>query len=100
MLFWLDKDLKIVTSTVTNGISINQIEKLLSLLDTKKIVSSQTKFFTNELIPTLENNAYFKQITTESNGITNLKLYLINTNQIGYDFSFTKSKQGDYSLAP
>jgi hypothetical protein len=96
MLFWLDKDLKIVTSTVTNGISINQIEKLLSLLDTKKIVSSQTKFFTNELIPTLENNAYFKQITTESNGITNLKLYLINTNQIGYDFSFTKSKQGDY----
>ncbi|MBG7610980.1 hypothetical protein IU405_01815 [Polaribacter sp. BAL334] len=96
MLFWLDKDLKIVGSTVTSGITINQIESLLSLVELKKIIPSQTKFYTNQMVPCLENNASFKQVITESNGVTNLKVYLTNTNQIDYECNFTKSKQGNY----
>ncbi len=96
MLFWLDKDLNIVTSTVTNEITINKIENILSLIDSKEIIPSHTKYFSNRLIPSLENEATFKQIITESDGITNIKLNIISTNEVAYDFNFTKSKQGHY----
>ena len=97
VLFWLDTDFNIVTSTLmSRSLSINGIEKLLSLVESKTITSSRTKFFNGQWIPSTENEALLKQVIEESNGTTNMKLVYMPTDEIQYDFDFTKSKEGTY----
>jgi hypothetical protein len=97
ILFWLDTDFNIVTSTLmSRSLSINGIEKLLSLVESKTITSSRTKFFNGQWIPSTENEALLKRVIEESNETTNIKLVYIPTDEILEDFDFTKSKEGTY----
>jgi hypothetical protein len=97
MLFWLDKDFKLVTSTIpVNGITSDQVENVFWLVESKKIVSSKIKFFKSDLLPCSEDEAELKLIFSETGNSANLKLVVIKTEQSYYDLNFIKNNKGNY----
>lgn len=97
MLFWVDKDLKIVTSMVPVGeITTDQITQILSSVESKKILPSTIRYFDKNLVPTPEKEAVLKQMLTKKGNHANLKLVIIKTNESYYDLNFAKNAKGAY----
>jgi hypothetical protein len=96
LLFWLDKDLDLVTATLPiNGITNDEIETVCFLVDSKKIVPSNVRFFKNGLLPCIKDEAELKLIFSETGNSANLKLVVIKTEHFYYDLNFIKNK-GNY----
>jgi hypothetical protein len=97
LLFWLDKDFKLVTATLPiNGITSNDIEAFCLLVNSKKIVPSNIRFFKKGLLPSTKEEAELKLIFSETGNAANLKLVVIKTEQSYYDLNFIKNNKGDY----